>query len=72
MINVNHCMSVCHGQLIQTSYSQHIHVDAALFQFELMLLVSAETLAFVLRIKLQLNKIQLLDTCRSFYGEFRW
>lgn len=66
-------MNVCHGEVIQSSYYQHIHVDAALFQFEVIpLLKSAETLVFVLGIKLQLNRIQLLNTHRSFYGEFTW
>lgn len=73
VINVNHYMNVCHGEVIQSSYYQHIHVDAALFQFEVIpLLISAETLVFVLGIKLQLNRIQLLNTHRSFYGEFTW
>jgi len=45
-------------KVIQILYSQHIQVDAALFQFEIIaLLVSAETLAFVLGIKLQLYRI---------------
>lgn len=71
MINVNHCLSVCHGQVKQSSYSWHIHVDALLFQFEIIpLLLSAETLAFVLGIKLQLSRIQLIKTHRKLMGNF--
>lgn len=41
------------------------------FQFEVIpLFVSAETLAFVLGIKLQLSRIQLIDTDREFMGHF--
>lgn len=67
MINVNHYMSVCHGQIIQNSYSQHIRVDAALFQFEVIpLLISAETLASVLGIKLQLIESSCLTHVDHF------
>lgn len=63
MMYVNHCLNVCHGQIKQISYSRHLHADAPLFQFEVIpLLVSAEALAFVVGIKLQLSRIQLIDT----------
>lgn len=47
----------------KTKFMLLAHVDAALFQFEVIpLLVSADTLAFVLGIKLQLSRIHLIDT----------
>lgn len=69
VINVNHYMSVCHGQIIQSSYSWYICVDAALFWFEVIpFLIFAEARAFVLGIKPQLSRARLFDIRRSFYG----